>query len=210
MSEHNSAQDCQPQFENEAPLITFQPVPVRRRHDGWTAERQEAFLKALANCGCVTHAAASVGMSKQSAHNLYNRPGAGAFRRAWEAALDCSLRLVEDGMWSRAVNGVARPIFYKGEQVGEYRHFDERLSMFLLRTRRPHRYSQAPMFVPLPPPAGWDAEWPSRDEAIADLEFHLEDLEDESSLRPDDGVNFVNFQPEEPGGEEPSCGKNPA
>ena len=39
-------------------------------------------------------------------------------------------------------DGVARPILYKGEQVGESRHFDERLTMFLLRTRRPDRYGK--------------------------------------------------------------------
>lgn len=183
----------------------FTPVPIRQRKDGWTVARQEAFLKALANCGCVTHAAAAVGMSKQSAHNLYNRPGAAGFRRAWEEALDCSLRMVEDGIFSRAIHGVARPIFYKGEQVGEYRHFNDRLAMFLLRTRRPQRYSK-PIFIPLPPPTNWGDEWPSRDEPIGGLEFHLDDLEDESVLAgggtdasgPDDSVNLVNFQVEPP------------
>jgi len=175
----------------------FTPVSVRHRHDGWTVERQEAFLKALANCGCVTHAAASVGMSKQSAHNLYNRPGAASFRRAWDAALDCALRLVEDGMWSRAINGVARPIFYKGEQVGEYRHYDNRLGMFLLRYRRPHRYAEPATIVPLAAPKGWNDEWPSRDASIGALDFYLEDLEDESELARDEGVNLVNFDAEE-------------
>ena len=41
----------------------------------------------------------------------------------------------------RARKGVARPIFYKGEQVGEWRDFDERLTVFLLRFRRRHRFS---------------------------------------------------------------------
>jgi hypothetical protein len=38
------------------PLITFQPVPVRYRHDGWTAERQIAFIEKLADCGSITAA----------------------------------------------------------------------------------------------------------------------------------------------------------
>jgi len=124
-------------------MATSPNLPARRpRHDGWTVERQEAFLKALATCACVTHAARSVGMSRESAYQLYHRPSAFAFRRGWDAALDCSLRLVEDEAWSRAVNGVARPIFYQGEQVGEYRHYDERLTMFLLRSYRPERYGE--------------------------------------------------------------------
>jgi len=177
-------------------------LPARRpRHDGWTVERQTAFLKALSECGCVTDAARSVGMSKQSANKLYNRPSAAAFRRAYDAALDCSLRLVEDGVWSRAVKGVARPIFYKGEQVGEYRHFDERLTMFLLRYRRPHRYCEPHRLAPIEQPPGCEEDGPDPDEAIAGLDFHLEDLvADESDQhgatgnpRAIDGVNFVNF-----------------
>jgi hypothetical protein len=187
--------------------VEFAPVPVRHRRDGWTVERQEAFLTALANCGCVTHAAASVGMSRQSAHNLYNRPRAAAFRRAWDAALDCSLLLVEEGMWSRAINGVVRPIFYQGQQVGEYRYYDEKLGMFLLRTRRPHRYAMQVKLEPAAPPPGCEDDGPDPDEAIGALDFHLGDLVDEAEMpgataedASFDGVNLVNFQLEPPSG----------
>ncbi len=171
-------------------------LPARRpRHNGWTVERQEAFLKALAGCGCVTHAARSVGMSRESAYQLYNRPSAAGFRRGWDAALDCSLRLVEDEAWSRAINGVARPVFYQGEQVGEYRHYDERLTMFLLRFRRPHRFAEIPRLVPPVLPPGMDDEGPQPDDGIHSLDFHLGDLEDEVLLPEEaltiDGVKFV-------------------
>jgi len=54
-------------------MATPPNLPARRpRHDGWTVERQENFLKALANCGRLTHVASAVGMSRQSANNLYN------------------------------------------------------------------------------------------------------------------------------------------
>jgi|tagenome__1003787_1003787.scaffolds.fasta_scaffold20981808_4 hypothetical protein len=33
------------------PLIAFEPVPVRPRHDGWTVERQFAVVEKLADCG---------------------------------------------------------------------------------------------------------------------------------------------------------------
>jgi hypothetical protein len=180
-------------------------LPARRpRRDGWTVERQDAFLQTLASCGCVTHAARAVGMSRESAYRLYNRPSAADFRRCWDAALDCSLRLVEDGAWSRAINGVARPVFYQGEQIGEYRHYDERLTMFLLRFRRPHRYGEPLKIPPMIPPPGIENDGLDPDEAIGTLEFHLEDLVDEAEtpgdLRTIDAVNFVNFQLEQPSG----------
>ena len=39
------------------------------------------------------------------------------------------------------MHGVATPVFYKGEQIGERRKFDEGLTRFLLRCRAPDRYS---------------------------------------------------------------------
>jgi hypothetical protein len=82
-------------------------------------------------------------MSRTAADNLRRRPRGAPFRRAWQAAVDYSLHLLEADAHRRARDGVARPIFFKGEQVGEYRHYDERLTMFLLRSYRPERYGKA-------------------------------------------------------------------
>ena len=142
MSEHNSAQNCRGQFENEAPLVPFTPANLRFRHDGWTAARQIAFIEALAETACVDTAACRVGMTTQSAYRLRRRECAKAFRRAWDNALDYALHRLEQAAMGRALNGVPRPIFYKGEQVGEYREYDERLTMFLLRSRRPQRFGK--------------------------------------------------------------------
>lgn len=188
--------------------------PARRiRHDGWTLERQEKFLKLLATCGCVTHACAAVGMSRQSFYDLHDRPAAHAFRRAVEAALDAAMNRVDEGAVSRAIHGVPRPIFYRGEQVGEYRHYDERLTMFLLRYRRPHRYGahldrlQPPLPIAAPSLDPMDAQI-DPDEAIGSLGFYLEDLVAEADLpggvsessRSCAGDKFVNFVGLEPPG----------
>lgn len=122
--------------------IDFQPVELRARHDGWTAEKQIAFIEALAESGCVEEACRRVGMSDSAAYKLRRRPCGASFRKAWDAALDYSLHLLEQDAFSRSRHGVARPIFYKGEQVGEWRHYDERLTMFILRSRRPERYGK--------------------------------------------------------------------
>ncbi len=127
---------------SEPKFIPFDPVPVRHRNDGWTVEKQYAFVEALAETGIVEEACRRVGMSRTSADNLRRRPCGAPFRRAWEAALDYSLYRLEEDVFARSRQGVARPIFYKGEQVGEYRHYDERLTMFLLRSRRPQRYGK--------------------------------------------------------------------
>ena len=152
-------------------LTTFDPVPVRPRHDGWTAERQIAFIEALAASGCVEHACRAVGMSHVSAYMLRLRPDAKAFRDAWNAALDYSLHRLEQAAIGRALNGVPRPIFYKGEQVGEWREHDERLTMFLLRYRRPQRYGAWPDGAG--PPSDPDKD----DETAARLAWTCEEIE---------------------------------
>jgi len=128
--------------EPKQPLIPFEPASVRARNDGWTIEKQYAFIEALAETGIVEEACRRVGMSRTSADNLRRRPCGAPFRRAWDIALECQLDRVEQGAVERSINGVPRPIFHKGEQVGEYRHYDERLTMFLLRTRRPARFGK--------------------------------------------------------------------
>ena len=135
------------------PLIPFTPVQLRPRHDGWTAAKQIAFIEALAETACVEEACRRVGMTAQSAYRLRRRECGAAFLRAWDDALDHALHRLEQAALSRALNGVPRPIFYKGEQVGEWREYDERLTMFLLRHRRPHRFGKwiERMLTPGPP-----------------------------------------------------------
>lgn len=124
----------------ERPRFPFTAVPLRPRHDGWTADRQIAFIEALAECGCVDAACRRVGMQPSSAYALKRRHDALSFRQAWDHALDYAIGRLSDAAYSRALNGVARPVFHKGEQVGERRYFDERLTQFLLRYRDPLRY----------------------------------------------------------------------
>lgn len=136
--EHDHAPPPPPQ--SLQPSTEFEAVPLRARHDGWTPERQVAFIEALAETACVVHAAAAVGMSATAAYQLRRRPEAQAFRLAWDAALDFGVRRLEDAALSRATHGVARPVFFQGQQIGERRYYDERLTQFILRRRDPVRF----------------------------------------------------------------------
>lgn len=126
----------------KSPEPPFTPVAVRARHDGWSAEKQFDFIEALAQCACVEEACARVGMGRTAAYALRTRSDATSFRIAWDAALDVAVRRLSDAAFSRALNGIARPVFYQGELVGERRFYDERLTMFLLRYREPARYGK--------------------------------------------------------------------
>jgi hypothetical protein len=120
--------------EQRPALLEFKPVPRRtRRADGWTPARQRAFIEALAELGSVTAAARRVNMSHSTAYDLYNHPEAEELRRAWDHAVAIGAAQVHDAAIERAIHGVPRPVFYKGEQVGEWRHFNERVVTWIMQ-----------------------------------------------------------------------------
>ena len=126
--------------DKRPPVPDFTPVPRKYRHDGWTPERQKAFIEALAATGSVSHAARAVNMAKEGAYQLRLHPQAASFRAAWEAALDHGVQRLVDVTMERAIDGVPVPIVHKGEVVGERRVYNDRLAMFHMRHRLPGRY----------------------------------------------------------------------
>jgi hypothetical protein len=103
------------------PVPDFDPVPVRGRRDGWTPARQRLFIAELYRTRSVTRAARAAGMSRTTAYELRDRPGAESFRAAWDAAYahaSCPGPTSSDLLWHRALYGVATPIVRKGEEVG--------------------------------------------------------------------------------------------
>ena len=114
-------------------LPAFEPVPVKPRHDGWTPERQRAFIGALADTGSVKRAAMHVNMSPEGVYWLRRRPGAESFRRAWEAALDFGVQRLQDEVFERALHGQLSPVFVGGKLKGFRRVKNDRLLMFAVR-----------------------------------------------------------------------------
>jgi hypothetical protein len=75
-----------------AALLDFDPVPVRRRRDGWTPARQRRYIIALFETGHKGKAARAVGMTEQGAARLCRRPDAASFARACDAAYAAARR----------------------------------------------------------------------------------------------------------------------
>jgi len=120
--------------EERPPLPAFTPVPRRNnRHDGWTPERQRAFIEALADTGSVTRAAAQVNIAQANCYALRRAPGAESFRAAWEAALDYGVLRLKDIAFERAIEGQLVPVFVAGKLMGFRRKRNDALLMFCLR-----------------------------------------------------------------------------
>lgn len=141
------------------------PVLKKRRHDGWSPQRQRAFIEALADSGSVTYAARAVGMSRQACYELRRSPGAENFDRAWEVAIHAASRQLIDIAFDRAINGVEEPLFDKeGQRIACRYRYNDRLLMFLIRAHAPEQYRPAHRDgrdveekLPAPPPALSDA-----------------------------------------------------
>jgi len=96
------------------------------------------FLDELGECGSVCEAARRARMPRAS---LYRRRADDPeFAKAWDQALEMAYDLLHDEAMRRAIEGVEKPVFYRGEQVAVVRRKSDRLLMFLMRAHRPARY----------------------------------------------------------------------
>ncbi|MEM8696705.1 MAG: hypothetical protein AAGE05_11850 [Pseudomonadota bacterium] len=110
---------------------------LRWRTDGWTPERQRAFVVMLSLTGSVKAAAEEVGLSRESAYHLRRKPEGRLFARLWDAArLIARDRLADEAM-ERAMNGTTETIVYRGEETGRrLRHDNRHLQWTLARLDR--------------------------------------------------------------------------
>ena len=113
---------------HHARVPAFVPVATRARKDGWTARRQAAFLAALAITGSVGAAARGVSMARETAYRLRRREGAESFAAAWDAILGRCIgaerKVTPDERARRAIEGLLKPVIYRGRHVANQRKPD--------------------------------------------------------------------------------------
>ena len=110
-----------------------------------TRERQERFLKALAETGIVSAAVEIAGTSRTRVYELRKRnPG---FAAGWEDAEERAADALEAEAWRRAVDGVQEPLVSGGKLVRDddgqpiaIRRYSDALMIALLKARRPERF----------------------------------------------------------------------
>lgn len=117
------------------------PVLRKRRADGWSPQKQRAFIGELADCGSVEQAARSVHMTRAGAYALRRAPGGEAFAAAWDAAIHQAAHGLIDLAFDRAFNGSDEPVWDRnGLVIGRKHRQSDAKIMFLLRKHFPERY----------------------------------------------------------------------
>jgi hypothetical protein len=125
----------------DSDLVTFTPVPVRSRRDGWTPRRQYFFILALARGHSTTKAAALLGMTRKTAYELRAKPGGEGFAAAWAAAVGRAkarrTAARAPSLAERARQGEWHPRLYRGQLIGwEHRPANARAIGLLKRLDR--------------------------------------------------------------------------
>ena len=100
--------------------------------------RKRAFLHVLADTVNVARACRKAGIPRRTVYHW--RDADPDFAREWDDALEDGIDLLEAELHRRAFEGVEKPVWHKGEQVGTTRCYSDALAMFLLKAHRPERY----------------------------------------------------------------------
>jgi hypothetical protein len=119
-------------------VLRFDPVPVRARHDGWSADDQRRFILKLSRGHLVDEACRNLGHSRQSAYSLRRRPDGAGFARAWDRAIVLGRAAMRakrsqpapDLSW--ALETLLVPKYYRGRLVGFIQRHDNRNALRLL------------------------------------------------------------------------------
>lgn len=101
-------------------------------------EKLTAFCAALASTGMVRKACDAVGISMQTAFRW--RKDIPQFADMWDEASNVGTTLAEDEAWRRAVDGVDKPVYYKGERIDTIKEHSDTLLVTILRARKPDVY----------------------------------------------------------------------
>ncbi len=78
------------------------------------------------------------GIGRTAAYSFRSRDA--DFAAQWESALKHATAVLEATAFERAINGTVRPVFFQGQEVGEYYRYSDRLMLALLRARMPEKY----------------------------------------------------------------------
>lgn len=104
------------------------------------SEWKQIFLMALEEHFNVSRAAKVAGCTRQWAY--HERKADPEFAAAWGEIEHAWVDAAEAEIYRRAVEGVDRPVFYKGEIVGHVREFSDQLLVTFLKAHRPEKYRE--------------------------------------------------------------------
>jgi len=103
-----------------------------------STDKKKDFIAALADTGNVTKAAERVGVPRKTLYDHKARDE--EFAEAWNYAMNEAHDRLEYEAWRRAVHGVDRPVYQKGELIGFEKQYSDNVLIRLLEATKPEKY----------------------------------------------------------------------
>ena len=104
----------------------------------FTSERKEKFLEVLSETCNVSRSAEAIGVSRQTIYQHVDKDP--DFATAFEKARMLGAYSLEDEMVRRGKEGILKPIFYKGQEVGQVKEYSDTLLIVLAKGALPDKY----------------------------------------------------------------------
>jgi hypothetical protein len=148
-----------------------EPTSKAKKKGPTMAARRAGFLDVLRRTANISRAARESGICASTAYR--HRHASASFAAQWDAAIAEALDSLEEAIFDRVRDGVTRPVFYGGKEIGAVQHYSERLSMFVLKSKRPEIYNRPAMA----PDSGFvDRDLLTETEAEAEFDRHLSQI----------------------------------
>ena len=142
--EHSDGGDTETSTsEHDPDTLKARPADVRgvlAHSPHLTRACAKVFLEALARTGIVTEACKAGRISRRQVYRL--RQNDPAFAELWTEAQLIAADLLEAEAHRRAFDGVLKPVYQKGEQVGVIREYSDKLMELLLKARKPETFKE--------------------------------------------------------------------
>jgi hypothetical protein len=139
----NSAQnaDLPGEGKTAAPVKSRQSTRARvKRPQMRKVKAQTVFLRELARLGVVLKAAQAAKVGRQTVYGWLVEDK--RFKELYEQALEDAVDALESEARRRAEEGVIKPVFQGGKQVGSIREYSDALMITLLKGRRPDVFKE--------------------------------------------------------------------
>lgn len=101
-------------------------------------EKKIAFLRAYAQCGSIRKSAKAVDIDRRTYYKWRDEDPEWA--EALKVADDEYNEIMEEEADRRAIEGVKKPIYYKGERIDLVQEYSDTLLMFRMKGRMPEKY----------------------------------------------------------------------
>lgn len=102
--------------------------------------RQDQFLTLYESNANITKSCEALGIPRKLIYNWLDSDP--EFKAKFEASEKLALGVLEDEAVRRAVQGVEKPIFWKGRKIADVKEYSDVLTIVLLKARAPHKYRE--------------------------------------------------------------------